>query len=194
MKLITYYLPQFHEIEENNRAWGRGFTEWDNVRKAKSLFEGHYQPREPFSDNYYNLLDMDTVKWQAGLAKKYGIYGFCFYHYWFKDGKRVLEKPVELFYRIRILIFLFAFLGRMSHGQKHGMEHRGEKEVLIEQRYGQKEQWKEHFEYLLPFFRDARYITRDGKPVLLIYQINKIGCFNQMIDYWNKLSEENGFS
>ncbi len=96
MKIIALYLPQFHEIEENNHAWGKGFTEWDNVRKAEPLFDGHCQPREPLNDNYYNLLDISTLKWQAGLAKKYGVYGFCFYHYWFRDGKHVLEKPSEL--------------------------------------------------------------------------------------------------
>jgi len=194
MRLIAYYLPQFHEIEENNRAWGRGFTEWDNVKNAKPLFEGHYQPRKPFSDNYYNLLNIDTLKWQAELAKKYGIYGFCFYHYWFKDGKQVLEKPVELFLKDTDIDISFCFSWANEPWTKTWHGAAGEKEVLIEQRYGKKEQWKKHLEYFLPYFKDKRYITRDGKPILLIYQINKIGCFNQMIDYWNELLKEYGFS
>ena len=129
MKLIAYYLPQFHEIEENNRAWGKGFTEWDNVKKAKPLFEGHYQPREPLSDNYYNLLDISTLKWQAGLAKKYGVNGFCFYHYWFKDGKRVLEKPAELFLQNADIDLSFCFSWANEPWTKtwHGAS--GEKEV-----------------------------------------------------------------
>lgn len=192
MKILAYYLPQFYEIEENNRAWGKGFTEWDNVKKAKPLFGGHYQPREPLDDNYYSLLEIDTIKWQAELAKKYGLYGFCFYHYWFRDGKHVLEKPSELLLEHKEIDFPFCFSWANEPWTKtwHGAS--GEKEVLIEQRYGQREQWREHFDYLLPFFKDSRYITIDEKPVFLIYQINKIGCFNQMMDYWNELCIENG--
>lgn len=185
MKLIALYLPQFHEVEENNRAWGKGFTEWDNVKKARPLFEGHNQPRKPLNNNYYNLLDDNTMRWQTMLAKKYGIYGFCFYHYWFRDGKKVLEKPAELLLSHKDIEMPFCFSWANEPWTKtwHGAS--GEKEVLLEQRYGDETQWKEHIEYLLPFFQDSRYIKVDGRPVFLIYQINKIGCFDKMIDYWN---------
>lgn len=185
MKLIALYLPQFHEIEENNRAWGKGFTEWDNVKKAKPLFERHDQPRKPLHENYYNLLDIDTMRWQVDLAKKYGISGFCFYHYWFRDGKRVLEKPAELllFQQDIEMPFCFSWANEPWTKTWHGAG--GEKEVLLEQRYGEEDQWKEHIEYLFSFFKDSRYIRIDGKPVFLIYQINKIGCFDRMIDFWN---------
>lgn len=194
MKIIAYYLPQFHEIEENNRSWGKGFTEWENVKKSKKLFDGHNQPRQPLNNNYYNLLDIDTIKWQVELAKKYGVYGFCYYHYWFRDGKHVLEKPCEILLAHKEIDMPFCFSWANEPWTKTWHGAKGEKEILIEQRYGNKKQWREHFEYLLPFFKDSRYISINGKPVFLIYHINQIGCFNQMIDYWNELCIENGIA
>lgn len=192
IKLIAYYLPQFHEIPENNEAWGKGFTEWRNVKKAVPLYDGHNQPREPLSDNYYSLLDIETMKWQASLAEKYGIYGFCFYHYWFKDGRKVLEKPAEMLLSHQEVEMPFCFSWANEPWTKSWHGAAGEKEILLEQGYGSEEQWRKHFEYLFPFFCDERYIKVDGKPVFLIYQINKIGCFNRMVDYWNNLAVSRG--
>ena len=95
MKIIAFYLPQFHTFEENDMWWGEGFTEWTNVKKAEPLFEGHMQPKIPLNKNYYNLLDLDTLKWQCELSREYGVYGFCYYHYWF-DGKMLMNKPMEM--------------------------------------------------------------------------------------------------
>ena len=91
MKTIAFFVPQYHQIPLNDKYWGEGFTEWDNVKNAKSLFEGHIQPKIPLDNNYYNLLDRRTKIWQRDLAKEYGIYGFCYYHYWF-NGEMLLEN------------------------------------------------------------------------------------------------------
>ena len=91
MKIIAFYLPQFHAFPENDEWWGRGFTEWTNTRKAKPLYRGHYEPRVPLHKNYYNLLNPETFRWQIDHAKKYGVYGFCFYHYWF-SGKILMQN------------------------------------------------------------------------------------------------------
>lgn len=96
MKILAYYLPQFHEVKENNEWWGKGFTEWTNVKKAKKLFEEHNQPRIPLNNNFYDLSEIQSLKWQVSLAKEYGIYGFCMYHYWF-NGKLLLENQLRCF-------------------------------------------------------------------------------------------------
>ena len=105
IKTLTFYLPQFHEFKENNEWWGKGFMEWTNTKKSKPRFEGHYQPREPHDDfGYYTLDNIETIKKQVELAKEHGIYGFCFYYYWF-SGKRLLEKPVDLFLKDKSIDF-----------------------------------------------------------------------------------------
>ena len=135
MKLIAFYLPQFHEIPENNDAWGNGFTEWVNVKKAGRIFEGQRQPREPLYDNYYNLLDRNTMRWQAGLADEAGIYGFCFYHYWF-HGRLVLEKPVSNLLSDKTLNLRYCFSWANEPWTKTWHGAGGEKEILIPQTYG----------------------------------------------------------
>lgn len=190
MKIIAFYLPQFHEIPENNEWWGKGFTEWVNVKKAQPLFEGHIQPRKPLNDNYYNLLDKDTIKWQSEIAKKHGIYGFCFYHYWF-DGHMLLEKPVEMFLDSKDISQKFCICWANEHWTNAWVS--GKNKVLIEQRYGGKKEWKEHFDYLLPYFKDNRYIKEDGMPLFVLYRPEIVDCLNEMLDYWNELAKEAGF-
>ena len=95
LKTIAIYLPQYHRVKENDEWWGEGYTEWTAVKQAEKLYEGHEQPRIPLYNNYYDLMKKETMQWQAELAKKYGVYGFCFFHYYFKDGKKILEKPAE---------------------------------------------------------------------------------------------------
>lgn len=193
IKLISFYLPQFHEIPENNRAWGEGFTEWVNVKKAQPLFLGHNQPRRPLNDRYYNLLDDGVMEWQTGLARKAGIYGFCFYHYWF-GGRMVLEKPAEKLLHNKKINFHYCFSWANEPWTRTWHGAGGEKEILIPQNYGGEDEWKKHYEYFRKFFLDERYIKEKNSPVLLIYRLRNIPRFNDMIRYWNACAIEDGFS
>lgn len=193
MKLISFYLPQFHEIPENNDAWGKGFTEWTNVRKSKPLYPGHHQPRVPLDDNYYNLLEDGVMEWQMNLAKRYGIYGFCFYHYWF-NGRLVLEKPAENLLKKGTPDFHYCFAWANEPWTKTWHGAGGDKEILIPQTHGREEEWEKHFNYFSPFFHDERYIKEGNCPVLLIYRLRNIPGFNDMIRYWNTRAKEEGFA
>ncbi|WP_392486713.1 glycoside hydrolase family 99-like domain-containing protein [Haloimpatiens sp. FM7315] len=190
MKIITFYLPQFHSIPENDEWWGKGFTEWVNVKGAKPLFEGHEQPRIPINENYYNLLDDSTIKWQIELAKEHGVYGFCFYHYWF-NGHLLLEKPMENFLNNQQLNFPYCICWANENWTNAWVAD-GNVKTLIQQKYGDKDDWKNHFEYLLPFFMDKNYIKADGKPLFVIYRPEICECLNEMLDYWNQLAIEAG--
>lgn len=204
-KLIAFYLPQFHQVKENDEWWGEGFTDWESARKAKPLYCGHYQPREPLHNNYYNLLNKESMVWQAKIAKKTGIYGFCMYHYWFGDNKQILEKPAEnlLKWKDIDINYCFSWANESwitswsnipgnawtdSSIQKKGENSKG---ILLEQKYGKEKEWEKHFMYLLPFFKDDRYIKKDGKPIFVIYMPDKIPQIKQMINYWNDLAKMN---
>lgn len=189
MKVIAWYLPQFHEIPENDEWWGKGFTEWVNVKSAKPLEDGHNQPRVPLNHNYYNLLNDSIKEWQVDLANKYGIYGFCIHHYWF-DGKLLLEKPLEQYLNNTNLNLPFCICWANEHWTNRWKT--GEEKILIEQKYGGPQEWEKHFMYLLPFFKDERYIRFDEKPLLIIYRPELINCLNDMLDYWQQLAQKNG--
>lgn len=190
MKVIAFYLPQFHSIPENDKWWGKGFTEWVNVKKATPLFPNHYQPRVPLNKNYYNLLDPETMKWQVETANDYGIYGFCFYHYWF-SGKKLLEKPVEAFLERKELNTHFCLCWANESWTNTWAN--GSADVIMQQSYGGKNEWKEHFDYLLDYFKDDRYIVNNNKPLLVIYRPELIDCLDEMLTYWNQLAKQNGF-
>lgn len=191
MKLITFYLPQFHEIKENNDWWGKGFTEWTNVKKSRPLFKGHNQPRIPLDNNYYDLSDIEVMKWQVDLARNYGIYGFCFYHYWF-NGKLLLEKPIKNFLMDASIDFPFC-MSWANEPWTRSWDGKS-KTILMDQSYGLEDDWEKHFQYLLPFFQDKRYIKIDNKPIFLIYKSKDINERDRMIDFFNKRAENHGFS
>ena len=189
-KIIALYLPQFHAIPENDKWWGKGFTEWTSVKKAIPLLKNHHQPREPLKGNYYNLLDPEVRQWQADLAQKYGIYGFCYYHYWF-NGKKLLEKPAEEILRLGKPSLPFCFSWANESWSRTWYS--SKKEVLLKQEYGAEKEWESHFNYLLPFFKDERYIKVDNKPLFLIYKPSLILELDRMISFWEKLAIKEGF-
>lgn len=191
-KVLCFYLPQFHETPDNNKWWGNGYTEWTAVKKAVPYFKGHIQPHEPLNDNYYDLADESaaTWKWQSTLAVKYGIDGFVIYHYWFA-GRKVLEKPVEILLRHPEVDIKFSLCWDNNEWRRTWFGNK--EEVLIPQNYGDQVVWEQHFEDLLPFFKDKRYIKIGNKPVFHIYATNKIPCLNEMVEYWNQLAKKNGF-
>ncbi len=203
MKTIAMYLPQYHIIPENNMWWGEGFTDWVAVRRAKPLFDGHYQPRSPLNENYYDLTDVKNLRWQCEIAKKYNIYGFCIYHYWFENGRKILEKPAELLLQNKDIEMPFCFCWanqtwartwsrvRGANAWSDIFEKRGG-DILLNQKYGRESQWIEHFEYLKDFFADPRYIRIDDMPVFVIYDSDGCSCLPEMIDCWNALARENG--
>ena len=190
-KIIAYYLSQYHQIPENDEWWGEGFTEWTNTKKAQALYKGHYQPKAPLHNNYYDLSDIDVMKKQAKLAKNNGIYGFCFYHYWFA-GKLLLEKPIESFLMHTEIDMPFCFMWANETWARTWDGKEGASEPLMKQDYGEEDEWKAHFEYLLPFFKDKRYICKDGKPILQIYKAQDIPRCAAMIRYWKELAVKNG--
>ena len=208
MKVLSMYLPQFYRTPENDAWWGEGFTDWVSTKKAAPLFSGHVQPRIPLNSNYYDLTEKETMKWQSELMHQYGIDGMCIYHYWFKDGRKVLEKPAENLLKWKDIDMPFCFYwaneswarswsnvpeknvwANTSEPCRNGFD----SEVLLEQDYGEEEIWEEHFSYLLPFFLDDRYIKIDGKPLILIYRTESVPCLRQMLECWRKLALENDF-
>jgi hypothetical protein len=186
-KVIAFYLPQFHEIPENNSWWGKGFTEWTNVKKSKKLYVNHNQPRIPLNNNYYNLTDLKTIEWQAKIASENNIHGFCFYHYWF-NGKLLLEKPIELFKESTIN---FNYCLSWANEPWTRTWEGSQKNILMPQKYGGEKEWRKHFEYLLPFFLDKRYIKINNKPIFLFYRASNIPNCDEMILFWNQLALEN---
>lgn len=201
-KVIAVYLPQFHETKDNNLWWGKGFTDWETVKTAEPYFAGHNEPRIPLG-GYYDLSDRQTMRRQAELAKKYGIGGFCFYHYYFKDGKMELELPAENLLKWKDIDMPFCFnwasepwirswsriCGNVWSEKYEGEGAAAGNGVLAEQDYGGEAQWEAHFEYLLPFFKDERYIKLDGKPVFVFYSPNDIPALAEMAACWRRLAE-----
>ena len=190
-RVIAFYLPQFHPIPENDEWWGKGFTEWTNVGKAKPLFKGHYQPRVPADLGYYDLRVAETIKAQADMAREYGVEGFCYWHYWFGNGKQLIERPFNEVVESGEPDFPFclAWANETWKGFAHGLTNRN---VLIEQLYPGEEDYIAHFNKILPALKDKRYITVDGKPLFMVYKPSGIPDNRAFIKLWNDLAIKNG--
>lgn len=190
-RVIAFYLAQYHPIPENDKWWGKGFTEWTNVGKAKPLFKGHYQPRVPADLGYYDLRVPETRQAQADMAKEYGVEGFIYWHYWFGNGKRLLERPFNEVLNSKKPDFPFclAWANETWKGFAHGMTNRN---VLIEQLYPGIEDYTAHFYEVLPAFKDERYIKVDEKPLFMIYKPLEEPEVKVFMETWQQLAKENG--
>ena len=192
--IIANYLPQFYQTPENDAWWGTGFTEWTNVAKAKPLFKGHYQPKIPADLGFYNLKNDWIREKQAELAKEAGITAFCYWHYWLGNGKRLLELPFNEVLATGEPDFPFC-LGWANHDwqKKEWVTFKSivVKEYLVKQEYGGAEDIIDHFNQMLPAFKDKRYVKVDGRLLFKIFRPDLIPDTKVFFDTWNKLAVKN---
>lgn len=188
-RIIAFYLPQFHPTPDNDRWWGKGFTEWTNVGKAKPLFKGHYQPRVPADLGYYDLRIADVREQQAQLAREAGIEGFCYWHYWFEQNHQLMEDVFDEVLETGKPDFPFC-LGWANHSWYAKTWNKDVPDKLLcEQRYLGKKDYEAHFQYTLKAFKDKRYINVNGQPLFFIFDAESLP--DDFIPYWNKLAEDN---
>lgn len=189
MKTIAFYLPQYHPIPENDEWWGKGFTEWTNVVRARPRFNEHYQPHIPADLGFYDLRTEETRIAQATLAAEYGINGFCYYHYWF-NGKMLLERPLNEVLESGKPDFPFCVCWANENWSRRwdGQE----REILMEQNYDDYNA-ETHIEWLSRLFLDNRYIKIKGKPLFLIYRAGDITNIKQKVMDWEKTIQKKGF-
>lgn len=188
LRFIAFYLPQYHPIPENDEWWGKGFTEWTNVTKAKPLFRGHYQPHLPSDLGYYDLRLPEVRESQADLAKEYGIYGFCYYHYWF-NGRRILERPFNEVLTSGKPDFPFCLCWANENWTR--VWDGGSKHVLLGQNYTDYDDVN-HIKELIPAFRDNRYIRIDGKPLFLVYRTENLPNPKRTSEIWREAAYKSG--
>lgn len=189
-RLIAFYLPQFHPIPENNEWWGEGFTEWTNTAKAKPLFPGHYQPHVPSDLGFYDLRLPEARLAQANLARRYGIHGFCYYHYWFGNGKRLLELPFKEVLESGEPNYPFCLC--WANESWSGVWHNSPNKILIEQQYPGPKDDENHFESVLPAFNDPRYLRINNCPIFIVYKPFSFPNPEKRLLHWRKMARSAG--
>ncbi len=194
-RLIAYYLPQYHPIPENDAVWGKGFTEWTNVAKAKPLFKGHYQPRIPADLGFYDLRLPEVRQQQADMARDAGVEGFCYWHYWFGNGKMLLQRPFEEVLQSGQPDFPFCLCwANHSWTTKTWtkLKDAPAEQMIAEQTYPGVDDYIAHFNYCLPAFRDKRYITVDGRPLFGVFDPFLFPDMRRFIETWREQARLNG--
>ncbi|BBL62211.1 glycoside hydrolase family 99-like domain-containing protein [Methanobrevibacter arboriphilus] len=191
-KLIPFYLPQFHTIPENDKWWGKGFTEWTNVTQGQPQFVGHYQPHLPDELGFYDLDNTKIFKEQVSLAKKYGVYGFCFHYYWFSGGKRLLEKPIFNYLNDKSLDFPFMLCWANEPWSRRWDG--SEDDILIDQKFEESD-IKKFIKDIMPFLKDKRYIKVNNCPILIIYRPHFFSkdMMLKMSEIWREYGKREGF-
>lgn len=189
-RLIAFYLPQFHPIPENDAWWGPGFTEWTNVTRARPLFAGHDQPHLPADLGFYDLRLPETRAQQADLARRYGIHGFCYYHYWF-HGRRLLDRPFREVLASGEPDFPFCLCWANEHWSRRWDGN--ESQLLMEQRYSPEDDL-DHIRSLIPAFQDPRYIRVENRPLFLVYRASLWPDPRRTIDTWRREAARQGIA
>lgn len=187
-RLLALYLPQYHPIPENDAWWGKGFTEWTNVARARPQFPGHYQPHLPGELGFYDLRAPETRAAQAKLAREYGISGFCYYHYWF-HGKLLLERPLKEVLESGEPDFPFCMCWANENWTRTWSG--GEDQLLMRQRYSEADH-VEHIRWLVPYMKDRRYIKVQDRPVFLVYRASQIDRLREATDTWRSTARQAG--
>ena len=193
-RIIGLYLPQYHPIPENDEWWGKGFTEWNNVVKARPLFRGHYQPHLPADLGFYDLRLPEVREQQAQLAREAGLEGFCYYHYWFGNGRQLLQRPFNevLASGKPDLPFCLCWANHDWTSKTWEKGNSLRRDTMIMKMEYSREDYVRHFNYVLPAFRDERYITVDGRPLFAVWNPRGIPDCREFIDLWQKLAVQNG--
>lgn len=190
-RVIAFYLPQFYPTPENDEWWGKGFTEWTNVGRAKPLFKGHYQPKVPADLGYYDLRLPIVREQQAQLAREAGVEGFCYWHYW-TNGKRMLSEVFKEVLRDKKPDFPFCLCWANHHWYKKTWTEKGKDILLVEQLYPGADDYKAHFFAMLDAFKDPRYMKINGKLIFGVFQPQLLPNPKEFFDIWNNLARENG--
>lgn len=194
-KIIAFYLPQYHPIKENDEWYGKGFTEWTNVAKAKPCFKGHIQPKVPSDLGFYDLRIPEVRTAQAELAKEAGIDAFCYYEYWFGNGKYLMEKPLQEVVRLKEPNFPFCICWANHRWYKKDWDPRMQElkqTLLMDQVYPGIDDIRNHFYHLLPAFKDTRYYKVDNRLLFVILDIKSLPDYPLFKNTWNQLAKENG--